>query len=67
MTTKTIERDPLFSRQEMEADAAFDRAIDCGRLSADRNSPVYAGLYMYMGRRNGCDLFKHVDTRRYLP
>jgi hypothetical protein len=23
--------------------------------------------YMYMGTRDGLDMFKHIDTREYLP
>jgi len=46
----------------------FDKAISTGRLSADDTSPLYAGLYMFMGQnRYGEDTFKHIDTREYLP
>ncbi len=47
--------------------AAFERAIAEGRLSDDPSSPVYAGRFMFMGARDGLDLFKNIDTRRYLP
>ena len=46
---------------------AFEEAIRAGRLSADQQSPLYAGNYMYMGTWDGLDAFKHVDTRQYLP
>ncbi len=49
-----------------EPGAAFDDAIAAGRLSADRQAPNFAGLYMYMGTVDGVDTFKHKDTRRYL-
>jgi hypothetical protein len=49
------------------SDKAFDQAIQEGRLSANPNSPVYAGKYMYMGQsKEGRALFKHRDTREYL-
>ncbi len=50
-----------------DSQAAFERAIAEGRLSDDQRSPVYAGRFMYMGTRDGLDLFKDIDTRRYLP
>ena len=50
-----------------DAAEAFVQAIKQGRLSANPSSTNYAGLFMYMGAKNGVDLFKHVDTRRYLP
>ena len=52
---------------------AFQRAIDAGRMT---NSPItyhldgrtpWAGDYIYMGTVDGRDLFKHIDTREYLP
>ena len=46
---------------------AFENAIASGRLSKDRNAANYVGLYMYMGTQDGKDLFKHYDTRNYLP
>ncbi len=54
------------------AHAAFDGAIESGRLSADwyalggGDHPLYAGDYMYMGTFEGKDQFKHRDTRQYL-
>ena len=48
------------------AQEAFSDAIKAGRLSADENSPIYAGNFMYMGTRNGRDLFKDSLTREYL-
>ena len=50
-----------------DSQAAFERAIAAGRLSNDRRSPVYAGRFMYMGTRDSLDLFKDIETRRYLP
>lgn len=51
-----------------EATKAFDQAIQEGRLSDDENADNYGGLYMYMGVANdGRTLFKHMDTRQYLP
>lgn len=46
---------------------AFAEAIRTGRLSEDPGKRLWAGNYMYMGREHGVDLFKHVDTREYLP
>jgi hypothetical protein len=46
---------------------AFDEAIAAGRLSDKPATSNYAGHYMYMGTENGIDLFKHIDTRQYLP
>ena len=46
---------------------AFDQAIREGRLSADKTQPNYAGEFMYMGTApGGQDLFKSIETRRYL-
>ena len=45
---------------------AFNDAIAAGRLSVDESAPNYAGHYMYMGTERDVDLFKHVDTRKYL-
>ena len=46
----------------------FDAAIASSRLSVERSAPNYAGHYMYMGTtdKRG-DMFKHQDTREYLP
>ena len=54
------------------AHAAFDLAISEGRLSDNKwldggDNPLFAGDYMYMGQKDGRDLFKHRDTRQYLP
>lgn len=46
---------------------AFDDAIAQGRLSGDPSAENYAGRYMYMGTIGTGDIFKHIDTRRYLP
>jgi hypothetical protein len=51
---------------QMEANAAFDAAIDAGRLSADFAASNYAGRYMYMGTdADGRALFKNSLTRQY--
>lgn len=50
-----------------DPDTAFQIAIRTGRLSDRPDAPNYAGRFMYMGTRNGIDLFKHIDTRTYLP
>jgi hypothetical protein len=54
-------------------DIAFNNAILCGALSADKNEVNYAGNYMYMHTLTSkmcdivnTDLFKHVDTREYI-
>jgi hypothetical protein len=52
-------------------DIAFDNAILCKVLSADKNEVNYAGNYMYMHTitskiTDGYDLFKHIDTREYI-
>jgi hypothetical protein len=44
-----------------DMDEVFERAIDEGRMSLSD-----AQMYMYMGTRNGVDMFKHVNTREYL-
>ena len=52
----------------------FEQAIREGRLSTDKTAPNYAGEFMYMGTvltgPNGNikeqDLFKSIETRRYL-
>lgn len=50
-----------------ESDDAFDRAIDCGRLSPLPSAANYAGNYMFMGcNASGVDTFKHCDTRQYI-
>ena len=54
-----------------DSQAAFDAAIEDGRLSTDRAQDNYAGNYMYMGtvgygeRVMGPDLFKNIETRLY--
>ena len=55
---------PMTFRNSVDA---FNDAIAAGRLSADESAPNYAGHYMYMGTdAEGIDLFKHINTRRYL-
>ena len=46
---------------------AFSEAVYTGRLSVYKEAPNYVGNFMYMGTRNGVDLFKHIETRQYLP
>ena len=48
-------------------DLAFEKAIESGRLSDDETADNYAGNYMFMGSNESVDLFKHRDTRQYLP
>jgi hypothetical protein len=48
------------------ANAAFENAIETGRLSADPKAANYAGDFMWMGTQNGRDLFKDTATREYL-
>ena len=48
-------------------DHAFDDAIRLGTLSDKPSDANYAGRYMYMGcRDDDVELFKHIDSRRYL-
>lgn len=61
----------------IDSQEAFEKAIKQGRLSAEKTSPTFAGNYMYMGTAEKIipgtsglvliDLFKHNDTREYLP
>ncbi len=53
---------PVFKHSKQ----AFEEAIKAGRLSADPNSPLYAGNYEYMGTWTGRDAFKHSVTGKYL-
>ena len=48
---------------------AFRDAMAAGRLSDSRSSKLpYVDDYMYMGTDDtGRDLFKHIQTREYLP
>src|ERR1039458_964693 len=47
--------------------AAFQTAIDAGRLSTNRAAANYAGNYMYMGTNAaGRNTFKNSDSREYL-
>lgn len=47
--------------------AAFIKAIEQDRLSANIFDTNYAGKYMYMGNYLGKDAFKNINTREYLP
>ena len=51
---------------------AFNEAIAAGRLSDKAEAANYANRYMYMGdklNKHGqrVPMFKHMDTREYLP
>ena len=54
------------NEQYSDADRAFERAIESGRLSDNENASNYAGDYMFMGVQNGVPQFKHINTRQYL-
>ncbi len=45
---------------------AFEQAIDVGRLSSDKASPLYVGKWMYMGSSDGRSMFKSIETREYI-
>ena len=47
---------------------AFKDAIAAGTLSADPfdGPDVWAGNYMYMHTKDGLDIFKHLNTRKYI-
>ena len=47
--------------------AAFEKALASGRLTLDKPSPNWVGYFMYMGTKDGRDLFKNRNTREYLP
>lgn len=47
--------------------AAFQKAIDTGRLTRNKDSALYVGHWMYMGTDvENVDLFKHKINRSYL-
>ena len=48
-----------------EAREAFDKAINDSRLTTSPNDNNYAGKYMFMGKKQGKDLFKNILTRAY--
>lgn len=50
---------------KMQADDAFDYAIDNGCLSSNPDYDNYAGKFMYMGKQDGKYAFKRIDTREY--
>ena len=56
----------LLNTQRQPQDA-FEDAIAEDRLSLLKDAPDWAGNFMYMGTKNGRDLFKHIDSREYLP
>ena len=46
---------------------AFEKAIDEGKLSADKKDNNFAGNFMFMGtNKDGKNLFKNILTREYL-
>jgi hypothetical protein len=49
----------------VESREAFEKAIREGRLAKNHQSRNYAGNYMYMGKRQGKDLFKNIFTKQY--
>ena len=49
-----------------DSQEAFRDAIKAGRLSDRPEASNYAGRFMYMGTKDGVDLFKNIDTRQYL-
>jgi hypothetical protein len=53
--------------QDDDSQAAFNKAIQTGRLSGHPSAANYVGNYMYMGTNEADkDLFKHIDTREYI-
>lgn len=44
---------------------AFETALKVGHLSHDTSAPNYVGHFMFMGRADGIDYFKHRETRKY--
>lgn len=47
---------------------AFETALACGALKREESSPLYVGAFMYMGDdATGSHLFKHRNTRQYIP
>ena len=49
-----------------DSQAAFEAAIEAGRLSTDKALANYAGNYMYMHTDDdGRDSFKNIETRKY--
>lgn len=61
------EGSPLFVRSDSQL--VFREAIRMGRLSDNAKSPIFAGRFMYIGSTMGThrDLFKHIDSKLYLP
>tara|TARA_R110002051_G_scaffold7078_1_gene33329 strand:+ start:56 stop:415 length:360 start_codon:yes stop_codon:yes gene_type:complete len=50
-----------------DSSQAFEKALRSGRLSYDPADSNYVNNYMYMHTEAGKDMFKHRDTRQYLP
>ena len=63
-----VDDDRMSMEDAKVADAAFEAAIQAGRLSNDETANNYAGHYMFMGVHGsgGEALFKHIITRQYL-
>lgn len=45
---------------------AFEQALESNRLSHSRLADNYVHNYMYMGTKDGKDMFKNKNTREYL-
>ena len=50
----------------IDSQTAFETAIAAGRLSSLPGTENYAGLFMYMGDKDGVALFKNINTRVYI-
>lgn len=59
-------RNELIKMKFKSPAVAFEEAIAEKRLSHNETAPNFAGNYMYAGTKEGKDLFKNVDTRKYL-
>lgn len=57
----SVTQEPIF----VDAQAAFERAIERGDLSTVQADTHYAGNYMYMYSTDSHHFFKHIDTRKY--
>tara|TARA_R100001594_G_scaffold141816_1_gene188175 strand:- start:576 stop:761 length:186 start_codon:yes stop_codon:yes gene_type:complete len=57
-----------FEKHQADAQRAFQKALDTGRLSYSETAVNFVGHYMYMGPKAGGegDAFKHSLTREYL-
>lgn len=55
----------MLERETRDPETAFEDAIVEGRLSVNPTNDNHAGKYMFMGRHNGKDTFKNINTRKY--